>query len=395
MKNLDQILDNHLKSLTESGRKRTMRMPEKRDAGHLIIDGKDYLDFSSNDYLGLSGHPELIKRSQEWAERYGAGAAASRLVTGNLEPFDKIEAKIARAKGSEAGLIMCSGYQTNASVLPALMDGGLFDGAPLVFCDRLNHASMHHGCKAAGIRQIRYRHNDLNHLEDLLKKEANTTGPRFIITETVFSMDGDRTDVQALTELAERYDAFLYVDEAHATGVLGKNGFGLTADVDKPIDLIMGTFSKALGSFGAYMALSSRLKDYLVNRCTGFIYSTALPPAVLGAMDAALDLIPQLKEERARVLDHAERARQAFQAAGLDTGGSSTQIVPVILGSEQRALALSKALEDAGILGIAIRPPTVPKGTSRLRLAFSAAHTEADVDCLIETLLDLVRRYPA
>lgn len=384
MKGFDQTLRQYLGTLEAAGRRRRLRTVDA-EGGRLRIDGREVVDFCSNDYLGLARHPDLIRRAAEWAERWGAGSRASRLVSGNLAPFAGIEAKIAAGKGCEAALVMASGFQTNASVLPALLDAKLWGAAPMVFADRLNHASMHLGCQAAGVRQTRYRHNDLDHLDALLAKAPE--GPKFILAETVFSMDGDRADVAGLAALADRHDAFLYLDEAHATGVLGRGGWGLAAG--HKVDLVMGTFSKALGGFGAYVACSGLLRETLINRCGGLIYSTALPPAVLGAMDAALDVLPALDERRAHVLALAECARAGFRAAGLDTGPSSTQIVPVILGDESRALAVARALEEEGLLGIAIRPPTVPQGTSRIRFAFSAAHTEAEVDRLIEAVTRL------
>jgi 8-amino-7-oxononanoate synthase len=216
-----------------------------------------------------------------------------------------------------------------------------------VYADRLNHASLIQGCLAAGVRQIRYRHNDLGHLEALLEQQKDEARPRFIVTETVFSMDGDSSDVQKLTGLAAKYGAFLYLDEAHATGVLGQNGFGLAHGLRD--GLVMGTFSKGLGGFGAYAACSNHLRDYLVNRCGGVIYATALPPSVLGAMDAALDLLPSLDSERCRLAGHAERFRAALAEAGLDTGTSTTQIVPLILGAEDRVLDMARRLEVEGI----------------------------------------------
>ncbi|MBF0563198.1 MAG: aminotransferase class I/II-fold pyridoxal phosphate-dependent enzyme, partial [Alphaproteobacteria bacterium] len=252
------------------------------------------------------------------------------------------------------------------------------------------HASMHHGCQSAGVREIRFHHNDMNHLEHLLAAQAGKPGIRFILTESVFSMDGDRADLAGLVELAQRHDAFLYVDEAHATGVLGPRGMGLAGAFPGRVDLVMGTFSKALGGFGAYVACSRRLAGYLVNRCAGFIYSTALPPAVLGAMDAALDLVPTLEAERAHLHANADRLRVALADLGVDTGDSTTQIVPAMVGDAGRALAISRALEAEGILGIAIRPPTVPNGTSRIRFAVSAEHGVAEMDRLVAGLPRIV-----
>jgi 8-amino-7-oxononanoate synthase len=341
------------------------------------------LNFSSNDYLGLSLHPLLAQRAAAWGREYGVGAGASRLVTGTLEAHARVEAKIAAAKKTEAALLFASGWQANASVLASLLR---FGKPALVFCDWLNHASLHHACRAAGVAQIRYRHNDMAHLAELLEAHEGAAGRRFIVTESVFSMDGDRADLPALRELAERHDAFLYLDEAHATGVLGPDGMGLSGTLPGAVDLAMGTFSKALGGFGAYVAGSRPLCDWLVNRASGFIHTTALPPTVLGAIDAALDLVPGMDTARLRLHGHAQRLREALRALGIQSGPSSTQIVPAIVGDEASALELAARLRAEGLLAVAIRPPTVPAGTSRLRLALSAAHSEADVSRLIAAL---------
>lgn len=369
---------------------RRPRTVEPLDSRRATINGRELLNFSSNDYLGLAGHPELISRACAYAKKWGAGSRASRLICGNITPIEMIEGKIAAGKQSESALIFASGFQANASVLPALLDSRVLGEAPLVFSDRLNHASIHHGCKTAGARQIRYNHLDLDHLEKLLKKHSAQSAPSFILAESVFSMDGDMSDIAGLIDLKERFNAFLFIDEAHSTGVFGKNGFGFSADFPGKIDLAMGTFSKALGGFGAYVACSETLKDYLVNRADGFIYSTALPPPVLGAMDAALDLLPSMEGERRKLLKNSQKTRDAFCEAGLDVCRSSTQIIPVVLGSEKAALYASSALEEQGVLATAIRPPTVPKGSSRIRFSLSAAHTEADVDFLIDCVLRTV-----
>ena len=362
---------------------RTLRPAVPVSGGKLVRDGRSFLDFSSNDYLGLSQHPLLRQRASEWAELHGAGSGASRLVSGTSPLHVAVERKIAAFKGAEAALVFASGWQLNAAVLPALLNA-----APdaLVFTDRLIHASLHHGCAAAAVHEIRFRHNDLAHLEALLAQHSGKAGPRLIVTESVFSMDGDRADLDRLAALARRHDAFLYVDEAHATGVLGTGGAGLASNLPGAFDLVMGTFSKALGGFGAYVAGSQSLCDYLVNSCSSFIFSTALPPAVLGAIDAALDLVPTMETERARLAGHGEKVRAALRAGGFDVGLSTTQIVPVILGDAEMTLAASRRLEEAGILASAIRPPTVARGSSRLRLALRATHSDSDVEHLIATL---------
>ena len=390
MRDYDEVWLSGLAALETAGRRRRLRVADRLADGRLRVDGgRTLLDFSSNDYLGLSHHPELIRRACAYAQRWGAGAGASRLVAGNLPPFPEIEAKLAAAKGTEAALILVSGVQANLTLLPALLDARYLGAEPLVYADRLNHASLIQGCIGAGVKQIRFRHNDLGHLEELLERDKDSPRPRFIITESVFSMDGDCADVPALRTLAERYGAFLYLDEAHATGVLGENGFGLAHGLRQ--GLAMGTFSKGLGGFGAYVACSAALREYLVNRCGGVIYATALPPSVLGAMDAALDLVPALRAERAHLARMAAEFRAALNAAGLDTSTSATQIVPLILGGEERTLSVARALEAEGFLAVAIRPPTVPAGTSRIRFALSARHSEADIAALTEAVIRLAR----
>ena len=391
MRDFDQSWRSRLTELSGLGRLRRLAGTDRLADGRIERDGSVLLDFSSNDYLGLARHPEIKSRAALYLERWGAGSAASRLVTGNLPPHDAIEAKIAAGKGSDAALVLASGFQANAGILPALLDSSLWEGEPVVLADRLNHASLIHGVQAAGARQVRFRHNDLNHLEELLIKYRSTGRTCFIVTETVFSMDGDRSDAAALKALADRYDSFLYLDEAHATGVLGPRGFGLAHGLAGANCLVMGTFSKAMGSFGAYAACSADLKEYLVNRCAGLIYATALPPAILGAIDAALDLVPGMEAERAKLTANAERFRARMQALGEDCGNSSTQIVPLIVGEEQAALDLAQTLKEQNLLAMAIRPPTVPPGGSRLRFTFSARHDEADIDRLADALTHLRR----
>jgi 8-amino-7-oxononanoate synthase len=383
MRDFDQSWRQRLSELETAGRRRRLTASARLADGRIDRGHGGLLDFSSNDYLGLSRHPLVKARAGEFLARWGAGSAASRLVTGNLPPFTGIEAKIAAGKAAPAALLLASGFQANVSLLPALLDKSLWGEEPVVFADRLNHASLIQGCQAAGVRMIRYRHNDYDHLEALLRSEQRTA---FIVTETVFSMDGDRSDLAALADLAARYDAFLYLDEAHATGVLGQGGFGLARGMAGGNCLVMGTFSKAMGSFGAYVACSEDLREFLVNRCAGLIYATALPPAVLGAIDAALDLVPGLTAERAHLGALADRLRKGLAAIGKDFGPSTTQIVPLLVGPEQTALDLAASLEKDGILALAIRPPTVPIGQSRLRFALAAHHRTEDIDHLLDCL---------
>lgn len=383
MSRLDSLLEAALARIDRAGQRRMLRATTPAPGGRVLREGRELIDFSSNDYLGLARHPLLIERSREWTERMGTGSGASRLVTGTSEAHLALEARIARFKGSEAALLFASGWQANAAVIPALL--AAVPGAA-TFTDRLIHASMHAGLAMAGARQHRFRHNDLGHLDTLLASKGGEAPARFILTESMFSMDGDRADLTRLAALAEAHDAFLFVDEAHATGVLGPGGAGLSAEVPGGIDLVMGTFSKALGGFGAYVAGSRVLIDYLINTSSGFIFTTAPPPAVLGAIDAALDLVPGMDAERAHLAALGDRLRAGLARLGIDHGASSTQIVPAVIGPEDAALALSAKLDAAGFLVSAIRPPTVPPGTSRLRIALHASHAEADVDALLAAI---------
>jgi 8-amino-7-oxononanoate synthase len=371
-----------LDSQSHEGLRRSLLAFALRDARIIGAEGRSYVNFSSNDYLGLRLNEALIGRAIEWAEAYGVGAGASRLVTGNIEIFGPIEAKVARLKEKQAALVMASGFQTNAAVLQALFDRSVLGAEPLVFADRLNHASMHFGCQAAGVRQVRYLHCDVAHLGELLSQYQDDSRPKFILTESVFSMDGDVAPLAEIAALAREHEACLIVDDAHSTGILGEGGTGLSGEAD----IIIGTFSKALGSFGGFVAATETVRDYLINRCAGLIYSTALPPPVLGAIDASLDLVSGMDAERTHVAGLARRFRTGASALGLNTGNSTTQIVPVILGSPEAALAMSGRLRRAGLWVTSIRPPTVPPGTARLRIAFTAAHQESDIDQLLEVL---------
>ncbi len=342
------------------------------------VDGRTMVNFCSNDYLGISKHPQLQARATAFTQRYGTGSTASRLICGSLDCFESVERKLAELKQVEGILIFNSGFQANVSVIPALADTNA-----LILSDRLNHNSIIQGIHLARCTRQLFDHNDLDHLEILLEQSRIKHFSRtIIVTESVFSMDGDQSDIDRLNYLASEYDAILYVDDAHATGVLGRKGMGLTTG--KKVDVTMGTFSKALGSFGAYIACSPKIRDYLVNCCSGFVYTTALPPSTLGAIDAALDLVPAMDKARRKLRDSSQFLRNALQQSGYDTGQSSTQIIPVILGDEDSTMAMSQKLETAGFLVTPIRPPTVPEGESRIRIALSAAHTRDQIEAMVE-----------
>jgi 8-amino-7-oxononanoate synthase len=340
------------------------------------------LNFSSNDYLGLSKHPALLEAASQALQRYGTSATASRLVAGTYDIHTSLEIQLAQAVGKEAALLFGTGFQCNATVIPTLVDRH-----SLILADRLIHNSLIQGALASGARFLRFPHNDLTALEAQLQKaQAQQTYNRILLlSETVFSMDGDRCDLEGLVALAQRYDAMLYLDDAHALGVLGPQGMGLAAH-QPGVDFVVGTFGKAFGAFGAFIACSALLRDYLVNVCPGLIYTTALPPAVVGTIAAALDLVPRLEAERGHLAGLADQLRLQLGALGYDTAGSRSQIVPAIVGAEDATLALAGYLERSGILATAIRPPTVAVNTARLRLTLSSAHQFDDLDTLITVL---------
>ena len=348
------------------------------DGIEIEVDGRKMLNFCSNDYLGLSRHPLLHRRAVEYMRKYGNGSTASRLVCGNYDCFEQIEKKVADLTGTENALVFNSGFQANVSLIPAFADR-----KTLILSDWLNHNSIIQGSLLSRCRIERFYHNDMEHLRDLLSKNREKHFSRIlIITESVFSMDGDKCDIGTLTKLSEEYDTLLIVDEAHATGVFGKRGMGLASG--KKADVVMGTFSKAGGSFGAYVACDRKIRDYLVNFCNGLIYTTALPPSILGAMDAALELIPEMDRERKALQQKASHLRSSLKELGFDTGKSSTQIIPVILGDEKETLHLSEWLRNNDILAMTFRPPTVGEGEARIRLALSVLHREEHMERLIE-----------
>ncbi|TYT74720.1 8-amino-7-oxononanoate synthase [Desulfobotulus mexicanus] len=376
------FMEKVLEKRREAGTLRSLRPMELMDGGRVRMGDRVLVNFSGNDYLGLSRDPHILKRGEEFARHFGAGATASRLVCGNLSCTEAVEKKIAGMKGFESALIMASGYQANLSLLAALCDR-----KTLIFSDRLNHNSLIQGARLSGGKIIRFRHNDLSHLEKLLCDAPEETR-KCIVTESVFSMDGDVPDLEGLTRLAEIHKALLLVDEAHATGVFGDQGMGLV----KPgmAHAVVGTFGKGAGVFGAYVAGPALLKDYLVNEMGGFVFSTALPPSVMGMVDASLDRMAEMDAERKHLAALGDQLRHGLQYLDFYTGASCTQIVPVMVGDTKKALALSAHLEKEGFLGVAIRPPTVPEGESRIRISLCALHSKEDVEGLIRAFSTFV-----
>jgi 8-amino-7-oxononanoate synthase len=357
---------------------------DEKSSATVYHEGRRLLNFSSNDYLGLARHPELIARSQSYAQQFGVGSTSSRLVSGNLHLYQALEARLAEKLHKPAALILGSGYQTNISVLESLIDPRVLGKEAIVFCDKYAHVSLQSVPKHGQLK--RFFHNDLDHLQSLLQKYRNHEQPKFIVVESVYSMDGDRANLSGLIQLAKEHHAMLYVDDAHAVGVYGENGFGIAPAFSNDIDIIMGTFSKGLGSFGGYIGCSETMKRYLINKCRGLIYSTGPSPAVLGAMSAALDVVPHFVHERTRLMQYADTLRAYFKVRQLNYGNADTHIVPWIIGDAEKTRQASQLLEERGILATSIRPPTVPLGKSRIRFCLSAVHSEADIEQLMRAI---------
>jgi 8-amino-7-oxononanoate synthase len=364
---------------------------ERRALPRTVLDKESeagpMLDFSSNDYLNLSRSPAVIARSEEELRRWGAGAGASRLLSGTLPCHDELERKIAAFKGYPAALVFGSGYTANAGIIPVAAGRGDY-----VLADKLAHASIIDAAILSRAELLRFRHNDAGHLEELLKRIP--AGRRcLIVTESVFSMDGDTAPLAEIAELARRHGAMFMVDEAHATGIFGPKCAGLVteAHLENAVALCMGTLSKAFGAYGGFVACSENTRSLLVNRSRSFIFSTAMPPAVVGAALGALAQIQAHPEWGRELLIRADRFRTMLKDAGLDTGYSRSQIIPVIIGGNRETLSLADRLRKKGILAIAVRPPTVPEGTARLRLSVTLAHSPQDLEHAARIIIETAK----
>ncbi|MFH0791459.1 MAG: 8-amino-7-oxononanoate synthase [Candidatus Omnitrophota bacterium] len=374
-----------LKTRAAEGLLRVLKPVSWRDNGRIRVDEKEYIDFSSNDYLGLSNHPKLIEQAKQAVDKFGTAGAASRLMSGDLELHHQLEERIAGFKNREAALFFNSGYQANVGIISALYGKG-----DCIFLDRLSHASIIDGAILSGARVARFAHNDTGHLELLLKKERDKFKSAVIITESVFSMDGDKAPLKQLIQLKEKYNCEMFVDEAHATGIFGGNGSGLAEEEDKEgrIDFLMGTFSKALGGFGAYLAASRKNVEYLVNTCRSFIYSTSLPAGVIAGNLAGIEVIREEPFRRERLLEAAEYFRRSLKNRGFQVSGES-QIIPVIIGENLKTQRFAAELRKKGYWVLPVRPPTVPKGEARLRFSLTFGHTREILAKLIDDFSDI------
>ena len=376
---LDSTLSRELEAIKKGGRYRFLRVIETAQSPRVVVDGREVVLMCSNNYLGLADLPRLRRAAKEAIDEYGTSAVASRLVSGTMTLHQELEEALARFKGTPAALVFNCGYMANVGVISSLL--GPED---VVFSDELNHASIIDGCRLSRARIVVFPHRDMDALEDLLKRERGRR--RMMVVDGVFSMDGDIAPLPDMVELAERYGAILMVDEAHGTGVLGERGagtvehFGLTERV--PIQ--MGTLGKALGGFGAYVAGSGVLREYLINRARSFIFTTALPPADMAVALEAVRMVQEEPERRRTLHENVSYLVDGLNSLGFSVTNQGTAIVPVIIGPEDKTMEMSMKLLEYGIFVAGIRPPTVPPGTSRLRATVMATHTREDLDRALE-----------
>jgi 8-amino-7-oxononanoate synthase len=374
---LDAFATAKLDALEAKNQRRRLVSSARTGGMAMRVDGgPELISFTDNDYLGLSTHAEVIEAAREATSRFGAGAGASRLVTGNHPLYATLEESLARIKGTEDACVFGSGYLANVGIIPTLVGAG-----DLIIADELVHTCIHAGMQLSKATVRFFRHSDVEHAREILQAERANFGRVLIVVDGVYSMDGDIAPLKHLGALAAEYDAWLMNDDAHALGTIG-GGRGSAHHLDAAhlVPLQMGTLSKAVGSYGGYLAASKPVVDLMRTRARSFIYTTGLPPAAVGAAIKALELI----ENDTALVARPTKLAQDF-ALALDLPRPETPIVPLVIGTESDALAASVALADKGFKVIAFRPPTVPEGTSRLRFSFSASHRDADVDRLIET----------
>lgn len=370
-----------LESLKRQNLYRQLKTVESLGPTQAVINNKKVTVFASNDYLGLSQHPKVKQAAILAVEKYGSSAAASRLISGNHSLYQKLEKALAEFKNKPAALVFPTGYMANVGLLSSLaIPGSVF------FFDRLNHASLYDGWLLSRATLNRYDHHNLEHLEKQLKKV--TAKHKFIVTDTVFSMDGDLAPLAELQDLAKTYDCCLIGDDAHGTGVLGPEGRGASAYLGVKLEIEIGTLSKALGALGGFVAADQPLIEYLINKSRPFIFTTGLPPAIVASSLAALKVLKKEPWRQQRVLALAKKIRLELTRAGYFIPTSFTPIIPIIVGDEEKALALAALCLKKGIFVPAIRTPAVPKSQARLRLTVSAAHSDTDIETAIQILIE-------
>lgn len=380
---LDDALDATLDALDTRAVRRRLRPLTSGVGPRVTIGNRSFVQLCSNDYLGLANHPKVTQAASDALLEYGSGAGSARLVVGTSPPHVALEAAIAKLKRTESALVLSSGYQANTGIIPALSGPG-----DVIFSDTLNHASIIDGCRLSRARVEVYGHCDVNHLESLLASASNARR-RFIVTETVFAMDGDLAPLRDLVSVAKRHNALLVVDEAHATGVFGPTGAGLVEEYELwgSVDVQIGTLSKAVGALGGFVAGSQALIDTIINSARTFVFTTALPPSIAAAARAAIGIIADEPALRTQLWTHTSFLRQKLGSAGYTLERAESPILPIIVGEAASAVALSDALFECGVLVLPIRPPTVPDGTARLRVTAMATHTEDDLNIAVEAFV--------
>lgn len=373
-----------LNLLHQQGLYRSTRLISSPQKSTVEVDGSPAIMLCSNNYLGLADHPALIEASIKAVEKFGTSSGASRLVSGTMDLHEELEEALAAFKGSEAALVFNSGYAANTGIIPALVGRG-----DVIFSDRLNHASIIDGALLSGARFFRYPHNDIAKLSHMMRKHRGT-GRALIVTDAVFSMDGDCAVLPEIVALKNEFDAFLMVDDAHGSGVLGEGGRGLAElqGVQGSVDIQMGTLGKAFGSYGAYCAVSDEMRQLLVNRARSFIFSTSLPPSVLAASLAAVHIVSSAEGKRLRdeLMQNTRYFRDELRCSGFKLPAGDTQIVPIVTGTAELTMEFSRKLLDAAVFVQGIRPPTVPAGACRLRCTLMATHTEQQLDTALASI---------
>jgi 8-amino-7-oxononanoate synthase len=382
---INQWLSQRIEKTKQAGLYRELRTMSTAPQPKMLVNGTQQIVFSSNNYLGLANDPILIEKALKTLQEFGIGSSGSRLTTGNTEWHEKLEQRIASFKRMEAALLFSSGYLANIGVLSSLPEKG-----DVLLSDQLNHASIIDGCRLSKAETVIYKHSDMSNLEKKLK-ESQTYTRRFIVTDGVFSMDGTIAPLDEIMKLAKRYDAYVIVDDAHATGVLGERGGGTGELFGVSPDVVVGTLSKAVGVEGGFVTGSRVLIDFLINHTRTFIFQTSLPPVSCGAAYTTLDIIEKSQELRDRLHRQIKIIKSTLEAMGFTVYGEDTPIIPVIIGDAAKSVRFSKKLQENGIYAPAIRPPTVPKGESRIRLTVTAAHNDSQVEHLLTSFKDIGR----
>jgi len=380
-----KYISDELKNIKEAGLYRKLNVVGSAQGTYLKINGREYLSFCSNNYLGLANNPLVVKAVKDAVEKYGWGAGASRLVSGNMELHEALEDEISRFKGKEASIVFSTGYMANIGAISSLVSKG-----DLVICDKLNHASIIDGCRLSGADFRVYPHCDIEKLENILRKSAKYSH-KLIVTDTVFSMDGDLAPLPDIVRIASKYKAMVMVDEAHGTGVFGEKGSGVVEhfNLSKKINIVMGTLSKAVGSMGGYVSGEAGLIDFLRNKARSFMYTTALPPAVCAASIAGIKLIQKDHSLRTSLWHNVRYLNVKLKLLNFNVISSESPIIPILIGDAKKAVNVSKFLHKEGILIPAIRPPTVPARSSRLRMTVMSTHTKEDMERLLDVLREV------